>query len=66
MSKLTFKQFQSLYPDDESCLDKLMAVNYGGTEIVCPGCGAETKFHRLTKRRAYVCQHCGHSMLRNI
>jgi len=60
MAKLTFKQFQEWYPDDESCLDQLMTVNYGGTEITCPGCGVETKFHRLTKRRAYVCQHCGH------
>lgn len=60
MSKLTFKQFQEMYPDDATCLDKLMEVNYGGTEIVCPGCGVETKFHRLTKRRAYVCQLCGH------
>jgi transposase len=37
-----------------------MEVNYGGTEITCPGCGADSKFHPLIKRRAYVCQHCGH------
>ncbi len=37
-----------------------MEVNYGGTEITCPGCGADSKFHPLAKRRAYVCQHCGH------
>jgi len=56
----TFKEFTAIYPDDASCLEKLMEVNYGGTEIVCPGCGVETKFHPLTKRKAYVCQHCGH------
>ena len=56
----TFKAFQVMYPDDATCLAKLMEVNYGGTEIVCPGCGVETKFHPLTKRRAFVCQHCGH------
>jgi len=60
MAQLTFKQFQVQYPDDASCLDKLMEVNYGGTEIMCPGCGVDTKFHRLAQRRAYVCQHCGH------
>jgi transposase len=60
MAKCTFKQFQELYPDDASCLAKLMEVNYGGTEIVCPGCGVDTKFHPLQKRRAYVCQDCGH------
>jgi transposase-like protein len=60
MAKCTFKQFQTMYPNDAACLAKLMEVNYGGTEITCPGCGADTKFHPLAKRRAYVCQHCGH------
>jgi transposase len=45
-----------MYPDDAACLAKLMEVNYGGTEIVCPGCGRDTKFHPLIKRRAFVCQ----------
>jgi transposase len=56
----TFKAFQAIYPTDAHCLAKLMEVNYGGTEIVCPGCGVDTKFHPLAKRRAFVCQHCGH------
>src|SRR5712675_157425 len=60
MAKCTFKQFQTMYPNDAACLAKLMEVNYGGTEILCPGCGVDTKFHPLTKRRAFVCQHCGH------
>src|SRR4029077_19907019 len=33
---------------------------YGGTECTCPGCGADSKVHRVTKRRAYACQLCGH------
>jgi transposase len=60
MAKATFKSFQKLYPSDAACLEKLMQVNYGGTEITCPGCARNTKFHRLTERRAYVCQHCGY------
>src|SRR5271169_6581789 len=55
----TFKQFQAIYPDDAACLAKLMEVNYGGTEITCPGCGADSKFHPLKQRRAFVCQLCG-------
>ena len=40
---------------------KLMEINYGGTEITCPGCGVErAKFHPMTKRRAFACQECGH------
>jgi transposase len=58
--KRTFKEFSALYPTDAACLEKLMQVNHGGTEIVCPGCGKDTKLHPLTKRRAYVCQLCGH------
>lgn len=58
--KYTFKQFQAEYPTDEACLDRIMKVQYGGTEFLCTACGAESKFHRMTKRRAYACQHCGH------
>jgi transposase len=60
MSKYTFKQFQAEYPDDGACLDRIMAVQYGGTQFSCPGCGADSKFSRITKRRAYACQWCGH------
>jgi ISXO2 transposase-like protein/transposase-like zinc ribbon protein len=60
MAECTFKQFQEMYPSDDVCLAKLMEVNYGGTEIVCPGCGVDSKFHPLSKRRAFVCQYCGH------
>lgn len=58
--KYTFKQFKAEYPDDGACLDKIMERRYGGTECVCPGCGKQSKFHRITKRRAYACQLCGH------
>ena len=60
MSKYTFKQFQAEYPDDAACLDRIMKEQYGGTAFSCPGCGADSKFHRITKRRAYACQNCGH------
>lgn len=59
--KYTFKTFQAEYPNDEACLDKIMERRYGGTTLTCPACGvAEAKFHRMTKRRAYACQECGH------
>ena len=60
MAKYTFKQFQAEYPNDASCLAKLMEINYGGTEIVCPGCKQQTTFHPMSKRRAYACQECGY------
>ncbi len=57
--RYTLQDFQAEYPADEACLDKIMVMRYGQSPM-CPGCGAETKFHRITKRRAYACQHCGH------
>lgn len=61
MAQFTFKDFQTEYPTDEACLQRLMEVQYGGTEITCPACGvADAKFHLMTKRKAYACQECGH------
>lgn len=37
-----------------------MARRHGGTDIECPSCKRPSKFHRIAKRRAYACQHCGH------
>lgn len=59
--KFTFQQFEAQYPDDGACLDKIMAMTYGGTRnLKCPGCGHHTNFYRIEKRRAYACQDCGH------
>jgi transposase-like protein len=58
--KYTFKQFQAEYPTDAACLDKIMEIQYGGLQITCPGCGADSRFSRIAKRRAYACQFCGH------
>lgn len=60
MTKYTFKEFQAEYPDDGACLDRIMVSTYGGTQFVCPACGTDSKFHRISKRRAYACQNCGH------
>lgn len=56
----TFKQFQTEYPDEAACLEKIMLMKHGGTEIKCPACVRPSKFHKIAKRRAYACQHCGH------
>ena len=56
----TFYEFQRQFPDDEACLRHIMVRRYGGTEIVCPKCGQHAKFYRLSRDRAYLCQHCKH------
>ena len=54
----TFYEFQERYPDDEACLQHIMETRYGGTELDCPKCDEHGKFYRMTRERAYVCQHC--------
>ncbi len=58
--RYTFKQFKAEYPNDAACLDMILTMRYGGYGFTCPGCGVDSKFHRIAKRRAYACQHCGH------
>ncbi len=54
----TFQHFEADYPDNKACLDKIMQLRYG-TNPFCEECKRATKFHRISKRRAYACQFCG-------
>ena len=58
----SFYQFQRQFPDDEACLRQIMISRYGGLEFDCPSCGAYGKFYRMTRDRAYECQHCRHHL----
>ena len=58
----TFYEFQKQFPDDEACLKRIMVERYGGTELDCPKCGVHSKFYRMTRERAYVCQHCKYQL----
>jgi len=56
----TFAQFKSKYPDDEACLNAILLRKYG-KEFACPSCGVvPAKLHRISGRRAFACQDCGH------
>lgn len=58
--KFTKAQFDREYPDDPACLRAIMEMRYGGTDIRCPGCHKQAKFHPMSKRRGFSCQWCGH------
>ena len=58
----TFYEFQHQFPDDEACLKRIMVERYGGTKLDCPKCGVHGNFYRLTRERAFVCQHCKHQL----
>jgi transposase len=53
------REFFARFPDEEACLEHIMAVRFGGTTVDCPSCGVVgIKFHKLSKRRVYACPEC--------
>ena len=52
------REFFSRFPDDDACLTHIMEVRYGMRHI-CGKCGSDSTFHKLEKRPAYSCAHCG-------
>ena len=50
-------EFLKQFPDDDTCLDHLLKVRFGGTPT-CPKCGVVSKFYRIRKEPAYVCGSC--------
>jgi len=51
-------EFLARFPSDEACLGHMMEVRYGLRHL-CAMCGKDSTFHKLEKRRAYSCSHCG-------
>ena len=44
--QIHLQAISSRIPERRACLAKLMEINYGGTEIICPGCARRTSFTR--------------------
>jgi hypothetical protein len=44
----------------EHAWKRILEEQYGGREFICPSCNQLSKFHPITKRRAYACDRCGH------
>ena len=57
--KYTIKDFQVDFPDDDRCLEWLKDYLYPDG-IYCPNDKKITPHHRLTRRKAYSCELCGH------
>ena len=58
---MTLKQFQTRFPDDDSCLEHLKVSRFGERRK-CKSCGKDAKYYRVSTRRCYVCEHCGHQI----
>lgn len=59
--EFSVREFFQRFPDDDACLAHIMQVRFGGTRFDCPKCGTvDATFHKLAKRRTYVCASCGY------
>ena len=56
--EFSVREFFQRFPDEQACLEHIMAVRFGGTLMDCPACGVESQFHKIAKRRVYACPHC--------
>jgi transposase-like protein len=61
MNKYTIKDFNKDFPDDDSCLEWLRNYLYS-EKIDCPVCQKPTKHHRITTKKVYGCDYCGHQI----
>lgn len=58
--KYTYVEFKKQYRDDDACLDAILKRQLE-RDPSCHACGiTPAKFHRITGRRGYACQDCGH------
>jgi transposase-like protein/predicted RNA-binding Zn-ribbon protein involved in translation (DUF1610 family) len=58
-SALSVREFFARFPNEDACLEHIMAVRFGGTTMDCPECGSVgVTFHKLRERRVYACPEC--------
>jgi len=59
MQRFTYRDFETMFPDDAACLDWLRSYLYP-EGIHCKLCERVTKHHRTVSRPSYSCDNCGH------
>jgi hypothetical protein len=57
--RFTINDFNSLFVDNDACLDWLMEQRYPGSLAICSYCKVERKHYRISTKKAYSCDHCG-------
>jgi transposase len=55
---LSVREFFARFPNDDVCLEHIMAVRFG-LRHPCAKCLNLSTFHRLADRPAFSCAHCG-------
>jgi transposase len=51
------EQFQKLFPDNLSCLEKIVNIQKLQNRK-CTACNRKTTYYKLKDRNAYSCKHC--------
>lgn len=59
--KFTLNDFYKKFPDEGVALDWLRHKLYP-EKIYCPNCKKHTRHHRITSRKVYSCDYCGHQV----
>jgi len=59
--KFTKNQFETLFADNNICLDFIFKKLYKNTSN-CPKCTNPFKYYRLKTYKLYSCQYCGHNI----
>lgn len=57
VENFTLSQFNSLYPTDDICLEKIKRIKYP-KGIVCISCKKITKHYKVKNRPSYTCKIC--------
>lgn len=57
--KYTIKDFNKQFPDDQTCLDYLFNVRFGGKKAICPKCKKVGNFSHVKGMKKYACSWCG-------
>ncbi len=57
----TVQQFFKRFPDDAACLQAIMDAQCDDNgRMPCVACQRNARWYRLTERKAFTCQFCGH------
>ena len=63
--RYTRNQFDEEFPDDDTCLERVMEMRFPGNMATCDSddcAGKLRKHHRVSGRTAYACDNCGHHL----
>jgi transposase-like protein len=61
MKKLTVKEFNERFPNDDVCLNYMFNLKYGA-ETICECCKEKFNYTRVKGRRAYQCSNCSNQV----